>query len=173
MENAVNLSLRTNPQLLGLLEEGQEYQPTINRIDFFNQAIEKSLSDCVDWKRLSKDIINYPNRGSIGPEYIQLRVDKKQWDDVVNEIKESFSPPLKRVKASYAVKLILYHYISFLSSIQTDKHTDEIDIKVSEIEEMNFELPEIVKSLAEILIQEDCPEKMEIYKIITKWRNKV
>lgn len=160
-----NLSLRTNPQVLGLFSKGQEYQPLVNRVDFFNQAMENALSANTDWKKLSSINVDYYNTDATTPEFIQLRVDKDKWETVVNRIKNSFTPPLKRTTTPYVVKLVLISYIQYLSSIQDDK---EEAISVCEIKpnrDEDITGPDMVRKLVQILLLNREIDKPVIEKV--------
>lgn len=117
-----NLSLRANPQILGLFSEIRKYQP-LNRVVSFEQAMDIALDKTIDWAKLSKVNVNYSIGDSQSPDFIQLRTDEQKWEDVLNAIKGSFTPPLKRTTAPYVVKLVLINYLNYLESIQENAET--------------------------------------------------
>ncbi len=168
------LSLRKNPKILGLFLKGQEYQPSVSRVDFFNQAIEHALSSQSNWKNLSGVTLDYPKVDASTPQFFQLKVDKNKWNRIVDEIKNSFYPPLKRTTAPYAVKLVLTSYLQYLSNIQkgykenaADHHMDEAKTRETELSK-----PEMAKILCEMMLTDyECNEMREIRKLMLDWRN--
>lgn len=139
MNYDVTLSMRATAQLLGLFQKAREYQPSANRIESFNQALDKALlSTAIDWKCLSRANITYASNGST-PEFIQLKVNSQQWNDIVTKIKESFNPPLKRTTTPYIVKLVMLNYINYLLDVQCNENTDENKTKSCEKDSISFE----------------------------------
>ena len=116
-----NLSLRSNPQILGLFSEIRKFQPSANRLESFNQALDIALNETVDWKKLSKVNVNYSIDESQAPEFIQLRTEEVKWVDILEKVKMSFTPPLKRTTAPDVLKLVLINYLNYLESIQENK----------------------------------------------------
>lgn len=173
MEEYIILSLRKNPQILGLFSKGQKYQPLVNRVDFLDQGIDYALSSNSDWKKISGVNVDYSNIDIATPEFFQLRVDKKKWGEVVEQIKNSFRPPLQRTTGPYVVKLILINYIQYLASIQRDKEETASDSAGEfEIKELDLTRPEMAKILCEMMLTDyGCDELKAICQILLDWRN--
>lgn len=170
----ISLTLRTNHQLLGLFFKIHEYQPN-NRVEIFNRAVGVALNKQVDWNKLSKTNANYAEAitSSSTPAFIQLRVNKENFDHIVNEIKNAFNPPLIRTTTPFVVKLILINYMNYLESIQDNTELTEPDGVNSNTNINTSEIPEALKSLCEILLDENSVSfKKEILKIIESWRTK-
>lgn len=167
------LSLRTNSQILSLYARIAEYQPGINRIDLTNQAIAYALSAGADWKSLAKINIKIKSGedDSEGPNLIQLKVDEKAWQMITDQIKNAFTPPLKKITIPYAVKLILIGYLRYLAGAGVPKEADSISEVKSDIEEMNIDFPAMMSTLTKMLLSDpQCGELEQIAKIITDWR---
>lgn len=154
------LSLRGNPQLLGLFLKIQEYEPSANRVEIFTRAIALALSESVDWKQYMKHEVNYPQPGST-PEFIQLRVSKSSWNQIVDEIIGSFTPPLQRITKPYVVKLVLLHYINYLQHFQNYNIERAYN---------NQNAAKLIKTLCEMIIANNNAEGLErIEEILTNW----
>ncbi|MEW9938320.1 hypothetical protein AB2T96_16510 [Clostridium butyricum] len=129
-----NLSLRKNLQLMGLFSKAKEYQPLSNRVDIFNKAVKYGLKENVDYKKLSKMKVNYPiNDEDSIPEFIQLRTDENQWNNLVDKIQNSFTPSLSKITAPYVVKLVLLNYIFELEKMNTTSSDEKLKDKESDV----------------------------------------
>lgn len=168
------LSLRTTPPILTLYAKIAEYQPGVNRTDLTNQAISYALSAGVDWKSLAKMNIKSGEDDSEGPNLIQLKVDGEVWRTITEQIKNAFTPPLKKITIPYAVKLILIGYLRYLAGAGVPKEADSISVEVkSDIKEMNMDFPDMMSTLTKMLLSDPkCRELEQIANITKDWRQK-
>lgn len=174
-----NLSLRKNLQLMALFSKVKEYQPLSNRVDIFNKAVKCGLGENVDYKKLSKMKVNYTiNDEDSIPEFIQLRTDEEQWNNLVDKIQNSFTPQLSKITAPYVVKLVLLNYILELekmNSISLDEKSEKSEDKESEFTILTNDLSgnkELRKKLMTMIrFGLNCLEDLENDKISQKNRD--
>lgn len=146
----VNLSVRGTPALLGLFARARIFQP-INRNALFQEAVEYALKAETDWQFLANAaLLEYNIRSSEpGPELVQLRLARKKWETILSNINSAFKPDLKRVYASYAIKLVLVNYIIFLEKLNAEKTRKEY--LISEIKEIDA--PELSLLLTKMILE--------------------
>lgn len=118
------LSIRSNKQITSLLIEIQEYQEAANRTEIVNWALEKALEQKVEWRSFSNITINEVMGELKQPEFIQIRVNKKNYEEIEEEIKDYFK--LKRVTAPYLIKLILLNYLGYLTKLRDNEDKESI-----------------------------------------------
>lgn len=154
----------------------QELQPLSSRVDVFSAAVDYSLTTFVDYKKIADTKSPFPVVEQISvPDFIQLHVDEDKWAEIVCQIRNSFTPPLRRVTAPYAVKLVLLNYLLFLdSSSKKSCITPNLNLQDSVTTfEDEISLPEMAKVLFQMMLTDkNCYELQEIQKILTKWRIK-
>lgn len=119
------LSIRNNKQISSLFAEIQEYQEAANRTEICNLALEKAIEQKVEWKVVSKIKINEIAIDTKQPEFMQIRVNESNYDEVAEQIKDTFG--LKRITAPYLIRLVLVNYLSFLRN-----HEKENSITIAE-----------------------------------------
>ncbi len=163
------LSLRTNQQILGLFSKIQEYQPSINRIESFQKAVDIALGEKVDWAKHSKTAIRYLVNDTSAAEFIQLRVDQHKWEKIVDQVEESFAPRLSRTTIPYVVKLVLLNYVKYLeamtpaAAVEADAVQKEATMDLSDMAKVLFQM---------MLTDKDCRELKQIREILADWREK-
>lgn len=166
-EDIINLSVRATPVLLGLFERAKIIRP-INRNALFQEAVEYTLLNTeTDWQSLAKAaMFEYNIRSSEpGPDLIQLRVAKTQWDAIIGSINKAFTPTLKRIYASYSIKLVMINYIRYLEQLNAKETRKEPPLP----ETNELGAPEIAYLIAKIIV-ENSPALDDIKTIIKKYK---
>lgn len=115
------LSMRRNHQIFSLYLQIQQYQPSANRTEIMNSAIEKALEgERIDWKALVNSKV--PNAYSVTkdtfPEFIQLKVCAEKYQLLREQMKEDFQLQ-KFSPTPFVVRLVLLNYLQYLTPINT------------------------------------------------------
>ena len=163
METTTMLSLRSSNQLLGLYEKAYSYQPA-NRLELTIAALELATSDPVDWKTLSAnaDKNRYPITADV-PSFIQLRVPTALWLRLVEDIKNSFTPALKRTTTPYILKLLMTHYVNYLIALNS------YEDNTSSLEQHSISYPEMAATLTEMMLT-NAPQLEDIKIIMLNYK---
>ena len=113
------LSIRRNNQIFSLFILIQEYQKSANRTEIVNAAITKALTDNTDWNAISNTKFStIPNEKINIPDFIQLRVNASDYNEIAKQINEQFHLE-KMPPAPYVVRLVLSNYLIFLQEIHS------------------------------------------------------
>ena len=157
-KNYFLLSLRNSPAIWELFTQTQKLRPSLTRVQNFRTALYLAIDFKADFSDLSKRTFKYNPLDDSAPEFIQLRVDKKVWQQLIDSIRDSLH--LQRVSTSYAVKLVLLNYIEMLETESKPFNADE-------------DIPEMFQILSKMSMQDiNCDELKQIRKILFKWREK-
>lgn len=172
-EDFVNLSVRGTPAILSLFAMARVYQP-INRNALFQEAVEYAIKTQADWPFLVKMASSEYNIGSAetGPDFVQLRLPRGQWEAILSSIKSAFKPNLKRVYTSYIIKLVLINYNKHLAELNEvgETRTEEYPSpERKEIRSPELSAPEM-SSLLTSMILENSKALIEIEKIMIKYK---
>ena len=127
------ISVRKNNQIFSLFIKIQEYQPSLNRTEIIELAIEKALGDfkVENWKSLGKvNIGKYSVSNDKFPEFIQLRVDEEDYQKIREEIKRDYCLD-KMSPAPFVIKLLLINYLLYLEKIGM---TESVSYREDDIE---------------------------------------
>jgi len=114
------ISIRPSETLIQLFNEirDADTHQEADRSSIFNRALEmatnKNKNKNIDWRAISKIKIKGSAEEIIPPEFMKIKVEETRYNEVLEEIKSTFS--LERVTAPYLARLVLSFYLSELKN---------------------------------------------------------
>lgn len=113
------LSIRRNTQIFSLFFQIQKLQKSTNRTEIVNAAINRALSESVNWKEVAAAKLPTISITDINtPDFIQLRVDADNYKTITKQIHDHFLLE-KMPPTPYVIRLLLTYYLIYLQEIDT------------------------------------------------------
>lgn len=170
-EQIITLSIRNTSAIWSLFSRAQFHQASLNRNELFREAVQHAISiPKTDWKHLaangSSELL--PNADSMKdcPIFLQFRVPRLEWEELLTQITGAFNPTLKRVKTAWVIKLTMLNFVLYLDEVNKTEAAEEKATKEEDISP-----PEMAAILTSMILG-DSELLAPIKKIMLEYKTK-
>jgi F0F1-type ATP synthase alpha subunit len=169
MENLLNIKCNRKHSTLEFLIKKFETSYDVSRSAIFERAV-KAAQSVPDWRETHtlglevKEIDEAPLFTNFQAKY------DDETENILKEVRVKMFSDLKAIGFKVLRKqyMLFLLQVNYLEKLQKDK----LAIRTEHINEENKDLPEIMKSLMQmIILDKDCDSLKRISEIIIEWRN--